>query len=86
MQSEDQEIVSIAHEIEAYLSTHPRASDTLIGVLQWWLTQQRYMEAKERVEFALNYLVQEGKVNMQQLPGGRVLYSKADRKKDSDDN
>lgn len=76
MQNVHEDISRIAAEIENYLAAHPRGKDTLTGVLTWWIAQQRYIEAKERVEKALEYLVLKGKVHRDMMPDGSVIYSK----------
>lgn len=76
MRYKGEDISRIAREIENYLSAHPRGTDTLTGVLNWWIAQQRYMEAKERVEQALDYLVRNGKVLRVLMSDGTALYSK----------
>jgi len=77
MRNEAEDILRIAREIENYLLAHPKGSDTLTGVLNWWIPHQRYMEAKERVEQALDYLIREGKVLRVPMSDGSALYSKA---------
>ena len=80
MRNEGKDILRIAREIENYLSAHPRGTDTLTGVLNWWIAQQRYMEAKERVKQALDYLIREGKVLRVPMSDGTALYSKAKKR------
>ncbi|MBT8342761.1 MAG: hypothetical protein HKP58_01810 [Desulfatitalea sp.] len=72
-----EDVLRIAREIEDYLEAHPRGTDTLTGVLTWWIAQQRFMEAKENVEQALDYLVNKGKVNRELRSDGTALYSKS---------
>ena len=66
---------AVAQEISHYLETHPNASDTLEGVVKWWLARQRYEYAFRTVEKALEYLVEQGKVAKQATVGGKTLYS-----------
>ncbi len=82
MQNDAEHILRIAREIENYLSAHPRGTDTLAGVANWWIAQQRFMESKERVEKALDYLVRQGKVIRRITPDGTALY--ANPKSDDD--
>lgn len=77
MQNINEDVMRVAREIENYLSVHPRGTDTLTGVLTWWIEQQRYMEAKERVEQALDYLVHKGSVHRELRSDGTALYSKS---------
>ncbi len=74
------EIASLADEIRAYLEAHPNASDSLEGVVTWWLTRQRYKQARDRIQRALVYLVNEGVVKEVRTPGGRTVYSSATRR------
>jgi len=73
------EIRAIAAKIARYLDRHPHASDTLEGVSRWWLLQQRYEETEEKVQRALNYLAEEGRVIKRTLPGGKVVFARANR-------
>jgi hypothetical protein len=52
----------LAQEIMRYFEDHPKASDSVQGIAKWWLKHQRYVEAEERVELALDRLVAEGKI------------------------
>jgi len=61
-------------EILSYLRRHPDAADTLDGVVQWWLPRQRYVEARELIEDALESMVKDGVVLKVFLPGGTVVY------------
>jgi hypothetical protein len=58
----------------AYLRRHPDASDTLDGIVLWWLPQQRFETARERIERVLGDLVARGQLRCERLPGGVVLY------------
>jgi hypothetical protein len=46
-----------AHEILAYLAAHPEAQDTLEGIVQWWLLEQKIKRETARVKEALAELV-----------------------------
>ncbi|TKB25871.1 hypothetical protein FCL47_12300 [Desulfopila sp. IMCC35006] len=54
---------TIAAEIMEYLRQHPMASDTLDGVVYWWLVQQSIIKNKILVEQALEQLTEEGKIS-----------------------
>jgi hypothetical protein len=47
----------LAEEILRYLQTHPNASDTLLGITEWWLLKQRIEIAANEVQKALDQLV-----------------------------
>ena len=46
-----------ANEILAYLVEHPRSRDTIEGIMEWWLLEQKIKFRKKRVEKALSELV-----------------------------
>ena len=53
------------------------------GIVMWWLPRQRYEEAVDRVQHALDDLVAQGLVDRIMLVDGTVLY--ADRGQESFD-
>jgi hypothetical protein len=67
--------VEVEHSVLAYLHHHPQAADTLRGIVNWWLPQQRYENGCQRVEHVLSRLVVEGLLHCDQLPDGEVLYA-----------
>ena len=69
------DIVKLADEISNYLQAHPDASDTLEGVITWWLTRQRFLQATAEVQCALEYLESHGVVKKMRTPGGGTVYS-----------
>ena len=68
------DIQLVAKEIELYLAKHPRAADSIEGIIKWWLPQQRYVDAHEKIATALDYLIAQGVVEKVEIPGS-VLYS-----------
>ena len=62
-------------EILRYLRTHPQAADTVDGIVMWWLPRQRYEEAVDRVQHAVDDLVARGWVDRITLVDGTVLYA-----------
>jgi len=58
-----------------YLRNHPDAADTLDGIVDWWLPQQRYETARSRIEHVLGRLVAAGLLRRDNLPGGGDLYA-----------
>lgn len=48
---------SVALQILAYLTKHSRAQDTVEGITEWWLLEQRVVSAMHAVERALAELV-----------------------------
>ena len=52
----------IAEEILGYFAAHPDARDTLDGIVQWWLLEQKITVQSARVKHVLAGLVAEGLV------------------------
>jgi hypothetical protein len=50
-------IPEACRQILEYLVENPHAGDTADGIVQWWLMQQRLIEAQEAVQSALDRLV-----------------------------
>ncbi|HEY9132664.1 MAG TPA: hypothetical protein VIM98_12975 [Dyella sp.] len=65
----------VEHAVLAYLAQHPDAADTLDGIVNWWLPQQRYEIERRRIEKVLVSLVERGQLRRDRLPGGAVLYA-----------
>jgi hypothetical protein len=63
-------------EILAYLNAHPRAADSLDGIVSWWLSRPRY-QAYDRIQESLDELVETGLVERICLADGSVLYGKS---------
>ncbi len=71
----DPEIRAVADEIARHLREHGSVADTLDGIAQWWLMQQRVREENKKVERAMDYLCDQGLVEKRVLQSGEVLYS-----------
>ncbi len=50
-------------EIVEYFRCHPAAADSLDGIVDWWLPQQRYETARAAIQQALDDLVRQGVVD-----------------------
>jgi hypothetical protein len=50
----------VERDILAYLSQNPRAEDTVEGIVEWWLLDQRIRNETERAKEALSDLVSKG--------------------------
>jgi hypothetical protein len=50
----------ISQEILEYLGKHPDASDTLAGITEWWLLNQRISYEMKRVKEAISKLITHG--------------------------
>jgi hypothetical protein len=65
----------IAGEIMAYLEKRPMASDSLDGIIHWWLIQQSILNNKKLVQQALEQLAEQGKVEKNTYPNRETIYS-----------
>ena len=77
MTSDEEGISTVANAISRYLSSHPRAADSVEGIRRWWLAPLRYDEAVTVVQHALDRLLAEGVVAREAMPDGRVIYRRA---------
>lgn len=64
----------IVHEILTYLAEHPDSSDTLDGIVQWWLLERRIEHQIAKVKEALAELVNDKLVLEYQAKDARVHY------------
>lgn len=64
----------IAQEIEDHLMRNPHASDTTMGIWQWWLRNTGARARIEDVEAALDQLVAAGALIVRPMPSGEHLY------------
>ena len=61
-------------EILAYLAAHPEAQDTLDGIVEWWLLEQKIERQIASVKEELTWLVKEGLVLACQGGDARTHY------------
>jgi len=64
----------IANEILAYLVNHPEAQDTLEGITEWWLLEQRIRHAVAEVDKVLHDLAAHDLLVTRQCADGRIYY------------
>ena len=64
----------VARDILAYLIGHPGAQDTLEGIVEWWLWEQRIRHQMAIVQEALSDLVAENLVLKRQGKDSRTHY------------
>lgn len=64
----------IAGEILGYFAAHPDAQDTLDGIVEWWLLEQKITVQTARVKDALAGLVAEGLIIERQADESRSFY------------
>jgi hypothetical protein len=80
----DQENVNLsptAHDILAYLAEHPKAQDTLEGIMHWWLLEQEIKHWVNRAQAAIADLVAQGLVLERRGADGRIHYRINQRRK-----
>jgi hypothetical protein len=70
------------HYILGYLIDNPNAGDTLEGIVEWWLLQQRIRFETLTVAQAVAKLVEDGLIVEQRGPDSRVIY-RANRSKEN---
>lgn len=64
----------LADEVLTYLVAHPQAQDTMEGIAEWWLLEQRIRNAVADVEAALSELVAKGFLVARRGADGRTYY------------
>ena len=65
---------AVAGEILSYLANHTRASDTLEGIVDWWLPQQELAYQTKVVRDALAELVERGFLVKEVTKDSRIRY------------
>ncbi|UXI66456.1 hypothetical protein [Tahibacter amnicola] len=68
----------VADAIVSYVVSHPQAADTLDGIVDWWLPQQRYETERGRIKRTLDRLVSCGVLSCRTLADGATLYALAE--------
>ncbi len=64
----------IERQIRGYLAAHPDACDTIEGIVEWWLLEQRIQVTGEKVAVALRRLLDKNVVREIHAPDGRIHY------------
>lgn len=70
----DPRIAAIADALRRYLESHPNASDSLEGVMRWWLASERVEASQAMVRGALEQLAEEQVVRVRVLSDGTRVY------------
>lgn len=78
MDPSNRAVNAAAIAIARYLEDHPDASDTVEGVSEWWLGR-RDANSVVTVSAALDLLISKGVLQKTGYPGGRTLYSLAQK-------
>lgn len=81
-----EDVSTIAGKIMAYLQKRPMASDSLDGIVHWWLIQQSILDNKALVQQALELLTEQGKVSKNVNPNRETMYSLGEAIKTGGDN
>ena len=64
----------IGNEILAYMVDHPKAQDTLEGIVEWWLLERKIKYETARVQEALSELVVRGLILKKKGSNSRIHY------------
>lgn len=64
----------VSRDILAYLIGHPESSDTVEGIVEWWLLEQKIRNGITIIEDALHQLVAEEFVLKHEGPNSRIHY------------
>lgn len=65
----------VEFELLGYLTRRPAACDTIEGIVNWWLYEQRQTIGREIITAAVERLVAAGALREQRGPGGQILYA-----------
>jgi Fe2+ or Zn2+ uptake regulation protein len=76
-------VTPAANEILGYLMRHPDANDTVKGIVEWWLLEQRIEQSVAQVTAALAELAASGLILANQGADGQVHY-RVNRNKQAD--
>jgi hypothetical protein len=71
-----------AQQILTYLVNHEGAQDTLEGIVEWWLLEQKIRTRMAEVETALDYLISEGLILVRKGIDARVHYCMNNRRQE----
>jgi hypothetical protein len=74
MTAQQGDLECVASEILRYLQRRPEATDTMDGIVQWWLPRLRLEEAAETVQHALDLLEHRGLVERVLMSPRLTLY------------
>jgi hypothetical protein len=73
---------SITREILSYLLTHRKAEDTIEGIVDWWLLEERIRYRTKVVQTVLDKLVEERFVLVRRSTDEKIRYGINDQKID----
>ena len=72
--SEEDHTFKVARQILAYLKDHPKAADTVDGIIAWWLPRQSMVKRRQVVERALHNLVNKDLIRVVDSADSRKHY------------
>jgi hypothetical protein len=64
----------IAEDILSYLLTHSAAEDTVEGIVEWWLLEEKIKRRSKEVQRALDELVVESLIIARESKDSRIHY------------
>lgn len=67
------QLSQLEKEIISYLLKHPEAQDSIEGITEWWLLEERITTAMTQVEAAVATLLEREFVIELKLPGNKRL-------------
>ena len=73
MATQSVKVESMAKDIKEYFRKNPNAGDTVEGIANWWVADQRLKNSTDLVHLALDYLVQQGEL-YKKVSDGREIY------------
>jgi DNA-binding transcriptional ArsR family regulator len=65
-----------------YLSKNPNAKDTIQGIAEWWILNERIDQTIDEIDKALDYLVSENLIRKRNYQGQNTYYEINNQKKD----
>ncbi len=81
MVNDDRPVEELAREIAAYLDMHPDAADSLEGVIQCWVLQDRFLRGIGHVAQALERLIASGEIERIIGPDNRPIFRAGPRRR-----
>jgi predicted transcriptional regulator len=70
----------LAQDILSYLLTHTAAEDTVEGIVEWWLLEEKIKRRTKEVQRALDELAAEGLIVARESKDSRIHYRLNKRK------
>lgn len=65
---------NVSQQILRYLLRHPNARDTVEGISEWWILEEKIIQRYSEVQQALTKLVGQGFVLEKRIPNAGVFY------------